>query len=163
MTKSLQNVETFHRLLCSSIMTININTLSRAHFISTALEQAGVDYTRGCQCPISGALHFYRTTLLLSWVNSAVSMPYLGRTSFLRKRKTSMNIYYIVCQCPISGALHFYAPTFVIDGVTVTMCQCPISGALHFYSPREKWDTTQKSVNALSRAHFISTPTLKIT
>ena len=38
------------------------------------------------------------------------------------------------------------------------MCQCPQSGSLHFYGGRERAQTqTRDCVNALSRAHFIST------
>ena len=109
-----------------------------------------------CQCPISGALHFYRgvtrcTPAAEKGVNALsrahfistmpatrkclnmwrVSMPYLGRTSFLRGRqiiKTHNN-----------------------------MCQCPISGALHFYIDINVYLFLLKGVNALSRAHFIST------
>ena len=133
MTKSLQNVETFHRLLCSSIMTININTLSRADFISTELQE------------------------LVYAPQHHVSMPYLGRTSFLHdfmkqsiSRQVRVNAlsraHFIStiralarhraprsgCQCPISGALHFYGRSWR-GGIGKRMCQCPISGALHFY------------------------------
>ena len=136
-----------------------------------------------CQCPISGALHFYRR---FSWhcadqiscVNALsrahfistrdevesivgylnVSMPYLGRTSFLHRPDWGKGRIPFMCQCPISGALHFYgnpsaSETEVIEAVSMPylgrtsflrwkdklrelslrMCQCPISGALHFY------------------------------
>ena len=36
-----------------------------------------------CQCPISGALHFYKEMSKMNKKTNNVSMPYLGRTSFL--------------------------------------------------------------------------------
>ena len=36
-----------------------VNALSRAHFISTESLKRDTDIVDVCQCPISGALHFY--------------------------------------------------------------------------------------------------------
>ena len=60
-----------------------VNALSRAHFISTKKNVEVMMNNEVCQCPISGALHFY-------CVNAS------------SERNADM------CQCPISGALHFY-------------------------------------------------------
>ena len=73
------------------------------------------------------------------------------------------NIYEIRCQCPISGALHFYTDEYTRREKREELCQCPISGALHFYNNVTKISNIKmKYVNALSRAHSISTPTPKI-
>ena len=61
-----------------------------------------------------------------------VSMPYLGRTSFLLEIESN-EADDILCQCPISGALHFYDELTVNPEKINVLCQCPISGALHFY------------------------------
>ena len=62
-----------------------------------------------------------------------------------------------MCQCPISGALHFYVKKDMKEAHAF-VCQCPISGALHFYAETEHPEWTESvCVNALSRAHFIST------
>ena len=62
-----------------------------------------------------------------------------------------------MCQCPISGALHFYSLLLGLSCFSL-LCQCPISGALHFYKPNQFSPSgIYYSVNALYRAHFIST------
>ena len=109
-----------------------------------------------------------------------VSMPYLGRTPFLRKQEWR-RCARSWCQCPISGALHFYIKNGGQRGMQLQVCQCPISvalhfyegwqpsvlplwrcqcpisGALHFYTTKSAKGRTVTGVNALSRAHSIST------
>ena len=61
-----------------------------------------------CQCPISGALHFYEAEALakgmgLECVNA------LSRAHFISTIMHRIDPFITyVCQCPISGALHFY-------------------------------------------------------
>ncbi len=85
-----------------------------------------------CQCPISGALHFYI------------------------KNGGQRGMQLQVCQCPISVALHFYEG-WQPSVLPLWRCQCPISGALHFYTTKSAKGRTVTGVNALSRAHSIST------
>ena len=109
-----------------------------------------------CQCPISGALHFYhcvrtyvdkiaqvsmpylgRTSFLLETQNqviliSLVSMPYLGRTSFLPNYWLS-DVYDEEVSMPYLGRTSFLLRGRHIVHDLQVMCQCPISGALHFY------------------------------
>ena len=113
-------------------------------------------------------------------------MPYLGRTSFLHRIRTKLEentpsvnalsrAHFIstrsgrrrivclkqMCQCPISGALHFYRKN-EMAAKTEKKCQCPISGALHFYCQSAcSAEYYAVRVNALSRAHFISTKALE--
>ena len=91
-----------------------------------------------CQCPISGSRHFYASSY---------------------KDTTSAE----VCQCPISGSRHFYGSPTNRPERAQTSCQCPISGSRHFYAWRilaaacmDYW-----CVNALSRAHVISTNSMQ--
>ena len=112
-----------------------VNALSRAHFISTPREKSGkYVLSELCQCPISGALHFYAAREVGEiCIVRIVSMPYLGRTSFLQRGKNE-NIY--ICN--------------------VSM---PYLGRTSFLPPRRTFGKRNKEfcVNALSRAHFIST------
>ena len=92
-----------------------------------------------------------------------MSMPYLGRTSFLLPISLLSRILRSACQCPISGALHFYKGIGNKSCSLCCVCQCPISGALHFY--QKDGTATQyrlECVNALSRAHFISTCNIRL-
>ena len=89
-------------------------------------------------------------------------MPCLGLTSFLRCTDTRIACEELVCQCPVSGLLHFY---YVVNGKECTSytCQCPVSGLLHFYKGIiGGWNYDKKSVNALSRAYFISTTSKEV-
>ena len=109
-----------------------VNALSRAHFISTSMANNYGCYMTLCQCPISGALHFYyagkghRDQGNVGCVNalsrahfistgqlskagaatSSVSMPYLGRTSFLRARKMQGTDFRVVSM-PYLGRTSF--------------------------------------------------------
>ena len=84
-----------------------------------------------CQCPISGALHFYVLRKCNKSSHMGVSMPYLGRTSFLQSKSSA-------------------SPT----GKTVSM---PYLGRTSFLRKKEMETVKIVCVNALSRAHFIST------
>ena len=139
-----------------------VNALSRAHFISTAPLGADQRTCKRCQCPISGALHFYRGINEKSNTDNRVSMPYLGRTSFLRTTAVCKGIVSMVSM-PYLGRTSFLQRSTYPKKQGSLMCQCPISGALHFYVQIliNKY-AGQKGVNALSRAHFISTRRKKI-
>ncbi len=64
-----------------------VNALSRADFISTfSGSWLPAAIVMMCQCPKSGGLHFYtKKTSSRSRSRRYVSMPLVGRTSFLRK------------------------------------------------------------------------------
>ena len=114
-----------------------VNALSRAHFIST--------------------LCVHIRLQVMTCVNALSRAHFISTKKEVHILKTAQR-----CQCPISGALHFYGVD-CLDRYPYRMCQCPISGALHFYLISDK-NETQKimGVNALSRAHFISTIKISI-
>ena len=138
-----------------------------------------------CQCPISGALHFYTSEEEAEVVETAVSMPYLGRTSFLPTIDAMRARFDIDVSMPYLGRTSFLQKNILGQLIWKQVCQCPISGALHFYvTIIRKGDSpdvsmpylgrtsflldesrsgceSNKCVNALSRAHFISTEMIK--
>ena len=132
--------------------------LGRTSFLHNREGKRG-NYCFLCQCPISGALHFYILAELISTTDQAVSMPYLGRTSFLRKWAISAISLQKCCVNALSRAHFISTPARRPTKCTLrAVCQCPISGALHFYCTMIIPQTrAAMRVNALSRAHFIST------
>ena len=88
-----------------------------------------------------------------------VSMPYLGLTSFLPYRRSNIIISRRMCQCPISGSRHFYVLNKFQSG-KVKVCVNALSRAhvISTASLRIQNDKEHACVNALSRAHVISTP-----
>ena len=116
-----------------------------------------------------------------SRTHDSVSMPSIGLIPFLlRIRKRYQNLYSCVnalyrahpistantaikptnkemCQCPLSGSSHFYR-YYLIEDFNDLLCQCPLSGSSHFYHLQTTTSGLKKlSVNALYRAHPIST------
>ena len=59
-----------------------VNALSRAHFISTVKNEETKNVKEMCQCPISGALHFYRISGKLVY-QTAVCVNALSRAHFI--------------------------------------------------------------------------------
>ena len=134
-----------------------VNALSRAHSISTnpikcytSLQNVSmpclgltpflpsknfflVTFMIRCQCPVSGSLHFYEETKMELEKRGYVSMPCLGLTPFLLSEEAFISLLTWLCQCPVSGSLHFYFRFCLL-------CSVP-----------------EQCVNALSRAHSIST------
>ena len=86
-------------------------------------------------------------------------MPYLGLTSFLPYRRSNIIISRRMCQCPISGSRHFYVLNKFQSG-KVKVCVNALSRAhvISTASLRIQNDKEHACVNALSRAHVISTP-----
>ena len=137
-----------------------VNALNGATFISTRslLWMRMMDMM--CQCPEWGDLHFYRDSKRSNgrWLH--VSMPWMGRPSFLHLTRRKPHLRIALCQCPEWGDLHFYS-SCAIGGDTMNMivsmpwmgrpsflplqfrmlmvlwlvCQCPEWGDLHFYPP----------------------------
>ena len=110
-----------------------------------------------CQCPISGSRHFYHSDARGGKTQRNVSMPYLGLTSFLQRRRCKRGRCKKTVSMPYLGLTSFLQ-LIIIRKKNDFMCQCPISGSRHFY-----WQATLflaltiLCVNALSRAHVIST------
>ena len=111
-----------------------------------------------CQCPISGALHFYKKRGSYIEDGIEVSMPYLGRTSFLRTiQDYQSGVLHDIVSMPYLGRTSFLRVWQIIMGA-IWRCVNALSRA-HFISTsspseRRRWSGC---VNALSRAHFIST------
>jgi len=61
----------------------------------------------GCQCPISGLLHFYRNGLVHQFTKRNVSMPYLGLTPFLLSQKGGFVMKTIFVSMPYLGLTPF--------------------------------------------------------
>ena len=129
MTKSLQNVKTFHRLLCSSIMTININTLS--------LGTSFLRWRRRVSMPYLGRTSFLQSRVVCQVpANWSVSMTYLGRTWFLQ---VPCFLYWgDMVRVNALSREHFISTyNATVNPALLGVCQCPISGALHFYEEQE--------------------------
>ena len=88
--------------------------------------------------------------------NEGVSMPYPGLTPFLLDWHLFEKEYDEMCQCPIPGSLHFYIQ--VMHGQKSKQCVNALSRA-HSISTENmrQYEYGICSVNALSRAHSIST------
>ena len=111
-----------------------VNALSRAHFISTPPVYAvTLSSSKKCQCPISGALHFYYIICQPQRKENQCQCPISGALHFYCTRSDRRGKEEDRCQCPISGALHFYNNLIIALYMMEEVCQCPISGALHFY------------------------------
>ena len=136
-----------------------VNALYRAHFISTTIkldtQKTSADrcqcpisgalhfyaqlYSKVCQdgyvcqCPISGALHFYATIAESILYNGDVSMPYIGRTSFLPHDAIPITLPSGVSMPYIGRTSFLLTADDRIKVLNNGLCQCPISGALHFY------------------------------
>ncbi len=115
---------------------IGVNALSRAILISTCITwRMFVELTR-CQCPISGDPHFYKSYDCTVRSTESVSMPYLGRSSFLHVNESPCNWKNCVSM-PYLGRSSFLR---IIN---------------------KKMSVEEKCVNALSRAILISTVPLR--
>ena len=64
--------------------------------------------------------------------SASVTMPWVGRASFLLSQTVQKYNSVFWCQCPERGDLHFYGTAL---GVVANRkkCQCPERGDLHFY------------------------------
>ena len=111
-----------------------------------------------CQCPVSGGPHFYEKYEHTIASTRTVSMPCLGRTSFLHSGCYDHCPQQEQCQCPVSGGPHFYfiEAWHYMKAHNVVSMPClgrtsflPCSSATSAFS--------MVCVNALSRADLIST------
>ena len=87
-----------------------VNALSRAILISTSFIRRESDCYRFCVNALSRAILIstkYRRRVNMR-KNKSVSMPSVGRSSFLPNPKTIATSKAVVCQCPQSGDPHFY-------------------------------------------------------
>ena len=136
-----------------------VNALYRAHFISTTIkldtQKTSADrcqcpisgalhfyaqlYSKVCQdgyvcqCPISGALHFYGFALADSMFNGDVSMPYIGRTSFLRTeaiRTQCMKLFTV--SMPYIGRTSFLRGVVVPQSALIRVVSMPYIGRTSF-------------------------------
>ena len=140
---------------CRSNHRVSMPYLGRTPFLRCTLTDPHImNYV--CQCPISGALHFYRDNRLQWRYPRTVSMPYLGRTPFLQTGRISGKIKgYCVNALSrahsistkelrylkigyggvnaLSRAHSISTIQYTLYDIQTALCQCPISGALHFY------------------------------
>ena len=66
--------------------------------------------------------------------SASVTMPWVGRASFLLSQTVQKYNSVFWCQCPERGDLHFYCMRTEEKKEPITVCQCPERGDLHFYA-----------------------------
>ena len=113
-----------------------------------------------CQCPMSGVLHFYLSCGFLWIYHTNVSMPYVGRSSFLRCYFYTQKLRRKRVSMPYVGRSSFLLHKQQQKMQTQLHVSMPYVGRSSFLQDMEM---VQKEildcVNALCRAFFISTLT----
>ena len=146
-----------HKMITFTPM--GVNALKRAKFISTEITDSSEFWDAIVSMPWIGRSSFLPLYGVSDGIPYVVSMPWIGRSSFLQGRVPADGLVQGVSM-PWIGRSSFLHSSPKKKEVVSLVCQCPESGEVHFYV---RYDTRPglrtRGVNALNRAKFISTNT----